>query len=196
MNRIHRLYCRSDTWARRLDAELLPWALKGVEVGGRVLEVGPGPGLTSARIAPRASAYIAAEIDPDLARAASAAVEDVPHAAVVRADGTRLPLADGCIDVALCFTMLHHVPTPALQDELLADMARVLRPGGVLAGSDSRTSLRFRLFHIGDTMTIVDPQTFPGRLRAAGLEDVHVDAGRRSLRWRARRPGAGGDLSS
>jgi SAM-dependent methyltransferase len=82
--------------------------------------------------------------------------------------------------------MLHHVPSAALQDRLLAEVARVLRPGGILAGADSRYSLPFRL-HLFDTMVVVDPETFSDRLKAAGFEDVHLDLNPRAFRFRARR---------
>jgi hypothetical protein len=55
----------------------------------------------------------------------------------------------------------------------------------VFAGLDSRLNLRFRLIHIGDTMTVVDPATLPDRLRTAGFTDVEVDAVPRAFRFRA-----------
>jgi hypothetical protein len=84
--------------------------------------------------------------------------------------------------------MLHHVPTPAEQDRLFAEAARVLRPGGTFAGIDSRLSLRFRLIHVGDTMTVVDPDALPARLAAAGLAEPGTELGGRSFRFRATRP--------
>jgi hypothetical protein len=54
----------------------------------------------------------------------------------------------------------------------------VLRPGGVFAGSDSRgTGLYFRLIHLGDTMTLVDPDTLDARLEAAGFTQIVVRPG-------------------
>src|SRR6516165_7436715 len=47
MNRLHRWYCRSSRWKRTLDNNILPWALSGIQLGEQVLEVGPGPGLTT-----------------------------------------------------------------------------------------------------------------------------------------------------
>jgi SAM-dependent methyltransferase len=84
--------------------------------------------------------------------------------------------------------MLHHVPSPALQDRVLSEVARVLRPGGVFAGVDSRYSARFRMLHLFDTMVVVDPETFPSRLQAAGFDGVRVDANDRAFRFRARKP--------
>jgi hypothetical protein len=84
--------------------------------------------------------------------------------------------------------MLHHVPTAALQDRLLAEVCRVLQPGAVFAGSDSLPSLLFRAAHLNDTMTLVDPRWLPQRLERAGFADITVGAAKSQLRFRARRP--------
>jgi SAM-dependent methyltransferase len=83
--------------------------------------------------------------------------------------------------------MLHHVPSVALQDRLLAEVARVLRPGGIFAGVDSLYSRAFGLLHLFDTMVVVDPRTFPRRLQAAGFGDVEIEVNERAFRFRARR---------
>jgi SAM-dependent methyltransferase len=126
-------------------------------------------------------------VDPELAAGIHRAYGD--QVDVHTGDGAALPFPDATFDTVVCFTVLHHVPSPAQQDRLFAEAARVLRPGGTFAGSDSRLTLRFRLLHVGDTMVPVDPGRLPQRLRAAGLTDVQVDTVPRSLRFRATRPG-------
>jgi len=42
-------------------------------------------------------------------------------------DGRKIPLADASVDRVICFDSFHHVPN---QDEILAELFRVLRPGG------------------------------------------------------------------
>jgi SAM-dependent methyltransferase len=71
--------------------------------------------------------------------------------------------------------MLHHVPDRESQDRLLAEMARVVRPGGVVIGSDNLDSPEFREFHEGDVCLPIDPAELPRRLEAAGLRDVRVE---------------------
>jgi ubiquinone/menaquinone biosynthesis C-methylase UbiE len=47
----------------------------------------------------------------------------------VTAAGEQLPLADRAVDIAICFNALDHMRDPAVA---LAELARVLRPGGTL----------------------------------------------------------------
>lgn len=186
MNRFHRWYCRSSRWQRTVEEKLLPWVLRDVALGDRVLEVGPGPGLTTAVLARDHSHVTAVEIDPELAKTLRQR-SDPTRVTVVTADATALPFPDATFTGAVCFTMLHHVPSPAAQDTLLAEVRRVLQPGATFAGSDSRPSTLFRLAHLFDTMVLVDPSTLPGRLERAGFTDVKVTAAPEQLRFRARR---------
>ena len=188
MNRLHRWYCRSNAWAATMRDQL-PWVLRGVELGDEVLEVGPGPGLTTDLLRKIASRVTAIEIDPRLAealrqRTLGQGVE------VVTGDATAMPFQAARFSAAVSFTMLHHVTSPELQDRLLAEVCRVLRPGGVFAGSDSTASFLFRLAHLGDTMVLVDPDRFVSRLQAAGFTDARVRRGNRAFSFRAIRPPA------
>jgi SAM-dependent methyltransferase len=76
-----------------------------------------------------------------------------------------LPYPDGSFDTVGMFTMLHHVPTRALQDAILAGALRALRPGGTLIGSDSLASDRLHRHHEGDTYNPVEPAAFLTRCR-------------------------------
>jgi SAM-dependent methyltransferase len=186
MNTFHRWYCRSDTWRHTVRERLLPWVLADVDLGGDVLEVGPGPGLTSDVLAERVPRLTCVEKDPALA-AALARRRGSERVEVIEADATDLPFPAGRFSGAVSCTMLHHVPTPALQDRLLAEVARVLAPGAWLVGSDSTVSLLFRLAHWGDTMMLVDPDSFGARLERAGFERVRVERAANAFRFRGRR---------
>lgn len=51
---------------------------------------------------------------------------------LVQADGLKLPLLTGSIDVVVSFETLEHIPTP---DRFLTEIKRVLSPGGLLIAS-------------------------------------------------------------
>jgi len=187
MNRFHRWFCRMSIWKKTLANEIIPLALKDVELGDDVLEVGPGPGMTTDILRERAPRLTSIEIDPRLADALRQRLEGT-NVKVVDGDATAMPFADGSFSGAVSFTMLHHVPSPALQDRLLAEVYRVLKPGGVFAGSDSRWSVGFQLIHLWDTMVIIEPESFAERLEAAGFIDVSVKVAKLAFRFRARHP--------
>jgi SAM-dependent methyltransferase len=187
MNRFHRWFCRSDFWKAALADEILPWALKGVDLGESLLEVGPGPGLTTDILTHRAARVTSIEIDPRLARSLEHRMAGT-NVTVVEGDATRMPFEDGLFTGAVSFTMLHHVPSAALQDRLIGEVFRVLKPGAFFAGTDSVWSRTFQLMHLFDTMVVVDPSSFGSRLRAAGFVEVVIREGERSFKFRARRP--------
>jgi ubiquinone/menaquinone biosynthesis C-methylase UbiE len=186
VNRYHRRLCRSDAWAQKVRTTILPAVLSGLDVGADVLELGPGPGRTTEQLLAVTPRLTALELDGSAARSLRARLPD-PRLTVVQGDATALPFPDGSFDAVLCLTMLHHVPSAAAQDRVLAESARVLRPGGVLAGSDGLRTPRFRLIHLFDTLVVVDPATLPERLRRAGLVEPEVTTSGDRLRFSARR---------
>ena len=187
MNRLHKWYCRSNRWKKKLETEILPWSLNGVELGSDVLEIGPGPGLTTDWLRDRTARLTCLELDRDLARALEQrSANSGLH--VDCGDATAMPYPDGLFSSVVSFTVLHHVPSVALQNRLFAEAYRVLRPGGVFAGADSMQSLLMSIFHIGDTMVLVDPSRMPPRLEAAGFQQITTEIGTGRFRFLARRP--------
>lgn len=169
-----------------MERTLLPWALEGIDLGDNLLEVGPGPGLTTDLLRTRVARMTAIEIDPRLADTLTRRLAGT-NVRVIKGDATAMPLDDQMFSAAVSLTMLHHVPSAALQDKLLAEVHRVLRPGGVFAGIDNTAGLGFQLIHIGDTMVTVDPDTFGARLEAAGFYHIHVYKRGRRFRFQALR---------
>lgn len=187
MNFIHRYLCKSAAWEKTLKNTVIPWALDEIDLSNKTLEVGPGPGLTTNILRHLTKELTCIEIDPmavdSLRRRISGS-----NVTIQQGDVTALPFVDHSFSSILCFTMLHHIPSPELQDKGLSEIFRVLKKDGVFAGTDSMPSLKMRLIHIGDTMTLVNPETFGSRLKAAGFEDVSIDASKERFRFRARRP--------
>ncbi len=171
MNLLHRLVCRSGLWRWTVERWMIPWTLDGLDPGEDVLELGPGPGLTTDVLRGWVARLTTVEIDPRLASSLQARMKNT-NVEVVEADATAMPFPDGSFPTVLSFTMLHHVPSVTLQDQLLAEAWRVLRPGGVFAGSDTALGVLLRLAHIGDTMVPVDPAALSHRLKTAGFDEL------------------------
>ncbi len=165
--------CSSPQWAALLNDELLPWVLDGCWLGDELLEVGPGPGLATDVLRLRAGRVTAAELDPGLAAGLAGRLRGT-NVRVVRADASCLPFADGRFTGAACMTMLHHIPSAAAQDAALAELRRVLRPGGMLAGCDGLDTPDRRRLHHDDIFVPVDQRTLGDRLRRAGFAEVKV----------------------
>jgi ubiquinone/menaquinone biosynthesis C-methylase UbiE len=187
MNRIHLWYCNSDGWARTLQGRVMPWVLDDVNLGDDVLEIGPGPGRGTEWLMRRVPKLTSLEIDHALAASLKERMADT-NVTVVEGDGTNMSLPDESFSGAVSFTMLHHVPSPELQDRLLAETFRVLKPGGMLAGADSVPSFLWNVFHLFDIRVPIDPDTFGGRLEKAGFEEVRVDRARTTCRFYGKKP--------
>jgi ubiquinone/menaquinone biosynthesis C-methylase UbiE len=164
----------------------VPWVLGNSDLGNDVLEVGPGPGLTTELIRLRTQRLTALEIDSKLAESLRERLGNT-NVSIITGDGTAMPFPDERFSGAVSFTMLHHVPSVELQNRLLREVRRVLKPGGIFAGSDSLQSFMMRLIHIGDTLVPVHPETFGSRLEAAGFEVLAIEKNSQAFRFQARR---------
>ena len=186
MNRLHQWLCRSDHW-RSTVAQRLPWAIGNTDLGANVLEIGPGPGLTTDLLRTSVPRLTALEIDATLAGSLSSRLKG-SNVQIIEGDATEMPFADAEFSGAVSFTMLHHVPSQELQNKLLSEVLRVLKPGGFFVGSDSLQSWFMRIIHIGDTLVPVNPDTFGARLESAGFEVLEVRKNSQAFRFCARRP--------
>jgi SAM-dependent methyltransferase len=170
-----------------LETDLLPWLVGVADLGDDVLEVGPGPGLTTDLLRARADRVTAVEVDGALAAALAERLSG-SNVEVIHGDGTDTGLASGRFSAATSFAMLHHMPTPELQDRLFAELYRVLRPGGAFVGTDSRDLEAIRAGHVDDVFVPVDPATLGSRLEAVGFRGVMVDVGDYQIRFSASKP--------
>jgi ubiquinone/menaquinone biosynthesis C-methylase UbiE len=184
MNRAHHWICRSRWWKQSLATELIPWALEGLSLGPTTLEIGCGPGVSTAVLARRTTSLTCVELDPSQALWLS---DQLPgtHTRILCGDASALPLNASSFHSVVGFTMLHHVKPTGKQDALFREVARVLQPGGVFAGTDSCDGRLFRMLHWGDTLQPPDPESLPQRLRAAGFDDVEMVVRKREFRFRA-----------
>lgn len=188
MNRFHHWLCRSAKW-RKTIRQRVPWVLSSADLGPNVLELGPGPGFSTDLMRRSVERLVVIEVDAELAASLSSRLRG-SNVQVVAGDATAMPFPDVQFSGVVSFTMLHHVPSAELQDRLLRQVWRVLRPGGVFVGSDSLQSWLMRVIHTGDTLVPVDPNSFAARLEAAGFRVVEIQKNSSAFRFHAQRPAA------
>ncbi|MEW1914577.1 class I SAM-dependent methyltransferase [Kitasatospora sp. NPDC085895] len=99
----------------------------GVGARSRVLDVGTGTGTVAAAACGRGAAVTAVDAEPSMVELAA---RTVPSAEVLTAVLPELPFGDGVFDAAVGNFVLNHVGRP---DEALAELRRVVRPGGRIA---------------------------------------------------------------
>ena len=163
--------------------------------GATIVDVPSGGGVALRELDPvQDVTYVAVDIVPEMLQRvrAKAAVRGLTQVQTVEADMRRLPLDDASADLVLSYSGLHMVADPEVA---VAELARVLRPGGELTGSTftaDGTRRQRRLFASGERRGIPAPPqdaaVVHGWLEAAGLVDVDV-RGRGFAVFRARRPG-------
>lgn len=186
MNYIHRWLCSSKRWTEVVRQYALPWTLEHIELGSEVLEIGPGYGAATEILLRQVRRLTCVESD---SRLADRLRQRLPGKLTVQCeDATVMSLPGERFDGAVCFSMLHHIPSRELQNKMFAEVARVLKPGGVFAGTDSVKSRFMKLTHVFDTLVLVDPNTLPQRLAHAGFENVQVDVNPYAFRFRAWKP--------
>ena len=171
----HESVLRSHRWrtAENSAAYLLPH----LEPGQRLLDIGAGPGTITADLAGLVASVTATEVGADelaLSRA-TAAERGVGNVDFAVADVHALDVADGTYDVVHAHQVLQHVGDPV---QALREMARVTRPGGLVAARDSDYAAMCwwpRLPELDEWMAL-----YQAAARANGGEP---DAGRRLLSW-------------
>jgi len=188
VNENHAQLLGSPEWAAYLHDEVLPAAVRDADLGDDMLEIGPGPGAATSWLSQRVKRLTAVELSASAAEALRQRFAGT-NVSVVTGDATALEYPSASFDSVGMFTMLHHVPTRRLQDALLAEALRVLRPGGTLVGSDSLASERLHHFHSGDTYNPVEPASLLTRLQTLGFAEMSVTVGH-TLLFRARAPEA------
>ncbi|MFI1461489.1 class I SAM-dependent methyltransferase [Nocardia carnea] len=164
---------------RRLLAELV--RASGAQPGDDAADIGCGPGklvrALGAQVGPRGSV---AGIDP------SATAIDYNHRRDTRpnhrylaAPAQELPLPDASVDVVTCTFVMHHIPEE-YREPAIAEMWRVLRPGGRLLLADARQTPRVR-FLFGwstrrnegaDPLAEVDIRRYTPALQSLGFAGI------------------------
>ena len=116
-----------DAWETGLVLRTL-----GEGVGRLGLDVGAGVGRVAIRLAPKLGRVACVDLAPGMLERhrGNAARAGGANADPLRSRSDSLPFASGSFDAAVCLGLLEHLPRP-VQSTTIAEIARVLRPGGL-----------------------------------------------------------------
>jgi len=142
-------------WSRKLAQPFMDFA--GLADRERVLEIGCGTGSLTFAMPARANIAAIEAIDYEAQFVAAARERNSdPRINIQRGDASSLQFSDGQFDRALSMLVLHFVPDA---DRAVAEMRRVVRPGGVAAATvwdNFGGQPGIRMFW--DTLAAIEPQ--------------------------------------
>jgi SAM-dependent methyltransferase len=104
----------------------------------RWIDVACGPGVVSRALAARVGTVTGVDLTPAMVEEAErvALEEGIANVSFLLGNATALDLTDGSFDGAITRFSLHHIPVPS---RVLAEMARLVRPGGWIVVGDQVT---------------------------------------------------------
>lgn len=150
-----------------------PWVARQlpVKAGDHVLDVGCGPGWFWAAVAhelPERLHLTLSDLSPGMVTEAVERCRPLPFAAVTgrEADAAALPFEDGSFDGVIAMHMLYHLAEPS---QAIAEMHRVLKPGGSLAVTTNGAGNMREMFEL--TTVLGSPPIDPGGA-AFGYDDA------------------------
>ena len=173
MSTVESVVCRSALWGF-LAPRTVSWATQDWPLAGRVLEIGGGSGAMAKAISASHTQVnlTTTDVDPAMVQAAQRVLTGLPVEAR-QADATALPCADESFDMVLSFLMLHHVLE---WEQAVAEVARVLRPGGLFVGYDLLSSRVAGWLHRvdGSPHRLIEADAFESALEQAGLDPLRL----------------------
>ncbi len=138
-----------------------------------VADIGAGTGFMAAGLAPLVAKVYAVDGSPAMLEVCQRNLAGFDNVELRLADGAALPFADASLDAVFANMYLHHCPDP---QAAIAEMARVLKPGGRLVITDlDRHEHAWMREEMADVWLGFDRGAVKGWLRAAGLVNVIVD---------------------
>lgn len=148
-------------------------AAAGAAPGGIAADIGAGSGFLTEALLAAGLRVVAVDRSERMLEALRKRLGAPAGLELRRGDAGALPLESGSCDAVFANMYVHHVERPA---GALAEMARLLRPGGRLAVTDLEAHDHewLREEH-HDRWLGFDTEAFAGWLRDAGLQDARVE---------------------
>jgi SAM-dependent methyltransferase len=185
-------YPGAPVWLNRFFAGLQWSTVTGMltdrqVAGARALDVGCGFGRWTRWLTEHGAEAVGVDPTEGMLRAARAASD--PSIEYRRMSATALDFPDGSFDLVTCITVVQHLE-PSEQESAIAEMARVLRPGGEAVVLD--------LVDLGDDGKIVYPRSARDWIRTYESRGLRLERWKgqefvpliRGFRWLAERGSA------
>ena len=144
------------------------------DLGGvRVLDYGCGTGTLDALVSPHVGGVTGIDVSSALVEVARAANSDVEY---LHYDGETIPYPNGSFDLAFASCVFHHIDAEE-QPPAAAELARVLRPGGIVAIYEHNplnplTRLAVSRCKFNEGVELLSPAGTARLLRVAGLTPI------------------------
>jgi ubiquinone/menaquinone biosynthesis C-methylase UbiE len=138
--------------------ELLPDKL------GNVVDVGCGPGVMVEAVRQRGGTFQGIDLSPEMVREATENFGNLPDVSFQVGNIESLDLPDATFDQVICMAVIEYLKSP---DRALAEMARVLRPGGIVIITIPKRMHIDRL-----TIAATTPMRLLGRALGIGSADT------------------------
>jgi ubiquinone/menaquinone biosynthesis C-methylase UbiE len=168
MSRSERAFCCGAVW--RSSSAAIARELRAQRLGRDVLEIGAGGGSVAKQMlsGDPELAWTAIDIDSRMTQAAATRLREFPNASAKTADATTLPFPDDSFDSVVSCLMLHHIID---WERAVAEVARVLRPGGTFLGYDLVRTPLASVFHRldGSPHRLIVPGDFQAECARNGL---------------------------
>jgi len=162
------------------DAEVLEKirAAVGPAETMRILDLGCGPGIVSAALAPHAREVVGFDLTPEMLEKARQRFREagLTNARFELGRAEQLPFADGTFDAVVTRLTLHHFPDPR---RVIAEAVRVTRPGGRAVVADVVSSENADEAALHNALEILRDPTHLQMLSAKGILEVIAAAGLR-----------------
>jgi len=146
-----------------------------VPEGLRVADVGTGTGVLALELARAGLEVVAIDHSSRMLEATRAKIETAGETSIAlkRGEASALPLADAEVDAAFAHMVLQYLPSPR---EAIAEMARVVRPGGSVVLIDFvRHDREWMRDELGVAWLGFLPEEISSHLEAAGLGPARIE---------------------